>query len=51
MAENRNYVYSNAMLKYRELLEKGDGAKREYLASRARIVEENKRFDIETRQK
>lgn len=51
MDENRKVVYANALERYKQLLERGESYKKNYLEERVRQVEENKRIEIETRQK
>lgn len=49
MAENRTMVYQNALQKYKQLLEEGEGTKKDFLETRVKQIEENKRYEIETR--
>lgn len=51
MSENKSIVYANALERYKILLEKGESNKKNYLEERVRQIEENKRLEIETRQK
>lgn len=46
MAENLTNVYSSALQRYKDLLERGEGAKKDFGISRVMLVEENKRFEI-----